>query len=128
MKPPAPANPPEEIQTQGNEDALRWETDANDKADVESNEAGGKPQQKKKKKKGEKELSEASQERQAGRLPMYLPGSWVDESTFDASRVPNGYVYENKRITRVNKSSTRPSQVIPELWQILTPRQKQKLI
>ena len=49
-------------------------------------------------------------------LPMYTPGSWIDESIFDKSRVPNGYVHEHGRITRVKKGSARPPYIPPEAW------------
>ena len=57
-------------------------------------------------------------------LPMYTPGSWVDASIFDTTRVPNGYVHEHGRITGVNKKSTRPPYIPPEAWEMFTAKQK----
>ena len=79
------------------------------------------------------EVIKSFAERQAGsetvevppqkELPMYTPGSWVDESIFDKNRVPNGYVHEHGRITRVNKKSTRPPYIPPEAWEMFTAKQ-----
>ena len=68
---------------------------------------------------------EALQKDQAERQPMYTPGAWVEIDVFDEKRVPNGYVYEHGRITRVNKRSARPPHVPPEAWQMYTTKQKQ---
>ena len=80
------------------------------------------------------EVIKSFAERQAGsetvevppqkELPMYTPGSWVDESIFDKNRVPNGYVYEHGRTTRVNKKNTRPPYIPPEAWEMFTAKQK----
>ena len=69
---------------------------------------------------------EAAEDPPPSTLSKYPPGSWVDNSVYDADRVPIGYTYEHGRITRINKSSTRPPNIPPEVWEILTPKQKQK--
>ena len=82
------------------------------------------------------EAAESFAEKQAGpdtaetpppsKLSMYSPGPWVDESVYDADRVPIGCTYEHGRITRVNKNSTRPPHIPPEVWETFSRKQKQR--
>ena len=53
----------------------------------------------------------------------YEAGIWVDAANFDPERLPVGYKYENGRITW-NRKSNRPSTVLPEVWNPMTPKQK----
>jgi hypothetical protein len=62
-------------------------------------------------------------------LPPYKAGQFVDQTSFDESRVPKGHKYEDGRITRKNRTdSKRPVDIWPEMWAILTPKEKQEAI
>ena len=57
----------------------------------------------------------------------YVAGQFVDPSTYDASRVPQGYKCEDGRITRQNKTSSgRPEGIWPEIWAIMTAKEKRE--
>ena len=58
-------------------------------------------------------------------LPPYKAGQFVDQTSFDESRVPKGHKYEDGRITRANRTdSKRPADIWPEMWAIMTPKEK----
>ena len=62
-------------------------------------------------------------------LPPYKAGQFVDQASYDESRVPKGHKYEDGRITRANRTdSKRPPDMWPEMWAILTPEEKQEAI
>ena len=49
---------------------------------------------------------------------------WVEEKDYDPERLPNGYTYENGRVTRRLTTSKRPESIAPEIWAMMNRRQK----
>ena len=59
------------------------------------------------------------------KLPQYKAGQFVDTASFDEPRIPKGYKCEDGRITRSNRTdSKRPASIWPEMWAIMTPKEK----
>ena len=59
------------------------------------------------------------------KMPLYKAGQFVDPAAFDEARVPKGHRCEDARITRVNRTdSKRPASIWPEMWAIMTPKEK----
>ena len=57
----------------------------------------------------------------------YEPGQLVAEANYDPERLPNGYLFVNGRVTRKQKSA-RPANIFPEVWQMMTSKQKKDAI
>ena len=57
----------------------------------------------------------------------YRAGQIVDPGSFDPALLPTGYMLENGRVTRLRKSN-RPESCLPEVWAMLSPKQKEKYI
>jgi hypothetical protein len=59
--------------------------------------------------------------------PPYKTGQFVDPANFYQARVPKGYTCEDGRIARANRTdSTPPASIWPEMWAIMTPKEKRE--
>ena len=59
--------------------------------------------------------------------PPYKAGQWIDPATYDETRLPKGHKCEEGRITRQNRTdSNRPDSIWPEMWAIMTPKEKKE--
>jgi hypothetical protein len=59
--------------------------------------------------------------------PPYKAGQWIDPSVYDESRLPKEHHCEEGRITRTNcTDSNRPASIWPEMWAIMTPKEKRE--